>query len=188
MRQLAGLAGGEEGVGEVALPPRILNMTVPQVGHLPLMALRPFFMVSSTASEISFLALHLTQYPSGIREFCLRGLNGPVRNGRYLTGGLLKASTGKAGPCHRSLQIKRLCKIGRSAPGAVSGRIEPPGSKEMSLLREPVGDPVRHHIQIPVPPEITELLPLGVSEARACCAVLESTLDPYGTSGLRFPP
>jgi hypothetical protein len=42
-------------------------MTVPQVGHLPLMALRPFFMVSSTALEISFLALHLTQYPSGIR-------------------------------------------------------------------------------------------------------------------------
>src|SRR5687767_15657965 len=43
-------------------------MTVPQVGHLPLMALRPFFMVSSTASEISFLALHLTQYPSGIND------------------------------------------------------------------------------------------------------------------------
>jgi hypothetical protein len=42
-------------------------MTVPQVGHLPLMALRPFFIVSSTALEISFLALHLTQYPSGIR-------------------------------------------------------------------------------------------------------------------------
>jgi len=41
-------------------------MTVPQVGHLPLIALRPFFMVSSTALEISFLALHLTQYPSGI--------------------------------------------------------------------------------------------------------------------------
>ncbi len=51
------------------MPPRILNMTVPQVGHLPLMALRPFFIVSSTALEISFLALHLTQYPSSIR-FC----------------------------------------------------------------------------------------------------------------------
>jgi hypothetical protein len=50
-----------------ALPPKILNMTVPQVGHLPLMALRPFFMVSSTAFTISFLALHLTQYPSGIK-------------------------------------------------------------------------------------------------------------------------
>lgn len=44
-------------------------MTVPQVGHLPLMALRPFFIVSSTALEISFLALHLTQYPSGIMIF-----------------------------------------------------------------------------------------------------------------------
>ena len=41
-------------------------MTVPQVGHLPLMAFRPFFMTSSTPSAISFLALHLTQYPSAI--------------------------------------------------------------------------------------------------------------------------
>src|SRR6185437_9344221 len=57
------------GAAGAALPPRILNMTVPQVGHLPLMALRPFFMVSSTASTISFLALHLTQYPSGIKIF-----------------------------------------------------------------------------------------------------------------------
>ena len=54
------------GAGAAADLPRILNMTVPQVGHLPLMALRPFFMVSSTPSEISFLALHLTQYPSAI--------------------------------------------------------------------------------------------------------------------------
>ena len=46
---------------EPALPPKILNMTVPQVGHLPLMALRPFFVVTSIASEISFFALHLTQ-------------------------------------------------------------------------------------------------------------------------------
>lgn len=53
----------------MALPPRILNITVPHVGHLPLMALRPFFIVSSTASEISFFALHLTQYPSGINDF-----------------------------------------------------------------------------------------------------------------------
>jgi hypothetical protein len=65
----------EEGEGEVdTLPPRILNITVPQVGHLPLMALRPFFIVSSTASVISFLALHLTQYPSAIREFGFQGV------------------------------------------------------------------------------------------------------------------
>ena len=51
------------------MPPKILNMTVPQVGQRPLMALRPFFIISSTASEISFLALHLTQYPSGIKLF-----------------------------------------------------------------------------------------------------------------------
>jgi hypothetical protein len=43
-----------------------LNITVPQVGHLPLIALRPFFITSSTAFTISFLALHFTQYPSGI--------------------------------------------------------------------------------------------------------------------------
>jgi hypothetical protein len=43
-------------------------MTVPQVGHLPLIALRPFFMVSSTPSAIGFLALHLTQYPSDIKN------------------------------------------------------------------------------------------------------------------------
>jgi hypothetical protein len=47
-------------------------MTVPQVGHLPLMALRPFFIVSSTPFEISFLALHLTQYPSAIKTFTVR--------------------------------------------------------------------------------------------------------------------
>src|SRR6185369_9124009 len=56
--------------GAAALPPRILNMTVPQVGHLPLMALRPFFITSSTPSTISFFALHLTQYPSGISSSC----------------------------------------------------------------------------------------------------------------------
>ena len=54
-----------------AFPPRILNITTPQVGHLPLIALRPFFIVSSTASAISFFALHLTQYPSGIKLFCV---------------------------------------------------------------------------------------------------------------------
>jgi hypothetical protein len=58
--------------GAAADLPSILNMTVPQVGHLPLMALRPFFMVSSTPFEISFLALHLTQYPSDINFFAVR--------------------------------------------------------------------------------------------------------------------
>jgi hypothetical protein len=64
----AGAAGAAAGAVD-ALPPKILNMTVPQVGHLPLMALRPFFKVSSTASTISFLALHLTHYPSAIKFF-----------------------------------------------------------------------------------------------------------------------
>src|ERR1051325_9963867 len=60
---------GADAAGGVALPPKILNMTVPQVGHMPLMALRAFFITSSTASTISFLALHLTQYPSGIKFY-----------------------------------------------------------------------------------------------------------------------
>ncbi len=59
---------GVEFEGVMPALPKILNITVPQVGHLPLMALRPFFMVSSTPSAISFLALHLTQYPSGIKN------------------------------------------------------------------------------------------------------------------------
>jgi len=63
------LVAAASDVVELALPPNILNITVPHVGHLPLMALRPFFIVSSTPSIISFLALHLTQYPSGIEKF-----------------------------------------------------------------------------------------------------------------------
>jgi len=69
-------AGGLEGVdgvdgvegGVTAFPPKILNMTVPQVGHFPLIALRPFFITSSTPLAISFFALHLTQYPSAIKH------------------------------------------------------------------------------------------------------------------------
>lgn len=53
-------------------------MTVPQVGHLPLIAFRPFFMVSSTALAISFLALHLTQYPSAISGFCRKRFMRPA--------------------------------------------------------------------------------------------------------------
>ena len=71
---VAGLAGAgagaaAAGVADAAALPRILNITVPQVGHLPLIALRPFFMVSSTPSAMGFLALHLTQYPSDIKNF-----------------------------------------------------------------------------------------------------------------------
>jgi hypothetical protein len=77
----------------LALPPRILNMTVPQVGQVPLIALRPFFMVSSTALEISFLALHFTQYPSGISRG-RRALHAPGGPGAYLTGGVFGPSTG----------------------------------------------------------------------------------------------
>ncbi len=40
----------------------ILNILVPQVGHIPCVAGLPFFMVIDLASFISFLALHLRQY------------------------------------------------------------------------------------------------------------------------------
>jgi hypothetical protein len=58
--------GTGTGVVETALPPRILNITAPQAGHFPFTALRPFFMVSSTASAIGFFALQRTQYPSAM--------------------------------------------------------------------------------------------------------------------------
>ncbi|MGA8533913.1 MAG: hypothetical protein WB615_07375, partial [Candidatus Tumulicola sp.] len=41
-----------------------MNILVPQTGHLPSVAGRPFFMVIWTASWISRLVLHLTQYAS----------------------------------------------------------------------------------------------------------------------------
>ena len=73
MAELAASPGAAAGVVLGADLPRILNMTVPHVGHLPLMARRPFFITSSTASTISFLALHLTQYPSTIITHFLSG-------------------------------------------------------------------------------------------------------------------
>jgi hypothetical protein len=82
---VAGLAGtGSAGAVVAALPPNILNITVPHVGHVPLMAFLPFFMTSSTAFTISFLALHLTQYPSGIESFPVRRIMRPAVNGNTL--------------------------------------------------------------------------------------------------------
>lgn len=43
-----------------ALP--ILNIDVPQTGHLPFIAGLPFFMVTATASGSSLFARHFTQY------------------------------------------------------------------------------------------------------------------------------
>jgi len=42
----------------------ILNIEVPQSGHLPFDALRLFFIVTSLGSFISFFPLHFTQYAS----------------------------------------------------------------------------------------------------------------------------
>ncbi len=82
--------------GGRAFPPRILNMTVPQVGHRPLIARRPFFITSSTASAISFFDLHLTQYPSGISS-CLRSSASRVSKSRTSSvgGRSSGSSTGK---------------------------------------------------------------------------------------------
>ena len=41
----------------------IINIFVLQVGHVPLVAGLPFFMVMDFGSFISLLVLHLTQYP-----------------------------------------------------------------------------------------------------------------------------
>jgi len=46
------------------LPPMIRNNFVPQSGHTPWMAGRPFFIVTSCALAISFFPLHFTQYAS----------------------------------------------------------------------------------------------------------------------------
>jgi len=42
------------------------NILVPQVGHVPWVAGRPFFKVTCWAFEISLFALHFTQYPWAI--------------------------------------------------------------------------------------------------------------------------
>jgi hypothetical protein len=43
--------------------PNILYIPVPQEGHLPFIAARPFFIVTCCSSFISLLVLHFTQYP-----------------------------------------------------------------------------------------------------------------------------
>jgi hypothetical protein len=45
------------------------------------MALRPFFMVSSTPSAMGFFALHLTQYPSDIKIYRQRFMHRTVLKG-----------------------------------------------------------------------------------------------------------
>lgn len=44
------------------LPPPILNILVPQIEHVPDIALRPFFMVICFSPFISLFFLHFTQY------------------------------------------------------------------------------------------------------------------------------
>lgn len=47
----------------------ILYIPVPQVGHFAFWAGLPFFMVTFSAFETSFFALHFTQYIDVIRFF-----------------------------------------------------------------------------------------------------------------------
>ncbi len=46
--------------------PPILNIFVPQEGHVPFFAFLPFFIVTSSGSFISLFSLHFTQYASVI--------------------------------------------------------------------------------------------------------------------------
>ena len=62
------------GLNQPAEP--ILNILVPQTGHLPSVAGRPFFIVIWTASLISRLALHLTQYASAAN--CATSVGPPI--------------------------------------------------------------------------------------------------------------
>src|SRR5271166_577661 len=71
------------------------------------MALRPFFITSSTPSAISRLALHLTQYPSAINVFrpTLHALNGE---------GSLAETIGQSNfekTAYKILAISKLCQI-----------------------------------------------------------------------------
>jgi len=98
------VAGGLTGSGALgagaalALPPKILYITVPQVGHFPLIALRPFFVVTSIASVISFFALHLTQYPSDIEKFAGQRFMRQQSVANTLEGGSEKRQQGKEVP------------------------------------------------------------------------------------------
>jgi hypothetical protein len=94
-----------------ALPPKILNMTVPQVGHLPLMALRPFFIVSSTPSTISFLALHLTQYPSGIEKSSADASCAVAVNGHSLGSGAGERNTERNDGKTRSIRLSDMAQV-----------------------------------------------------------------------------
>jgi hypothetical protein len=111
----------------VALPPRILNITVPQVGHLPLMALRPFFMTSSTALTISFLALHLTQYPSGI-DF----LSAPTLHARSGDKNSLEIGIPQSNPEKKSRKLPESQLVANGARGSLrklAFRLLPAGRK-----------------------------------------------------------
>jgi hypothetical protein len=51
------------------LPAPIRKIAVPQTGHTPFVAGRPFFIVTSCGSLISRLARHFTQYASAAIQF-----------------------------------------------------------------------------------------------------------------------
>ena len=61
----------------------ILNILVPQTGHFPSVAGLPFFIVICTASLISRLVLHFTQYASAaiVLHFSGRRLGRPGLGG-----------------------------------------------------------------------------------------------------------
>lgn len=62
-------------------PPPILNILVPQTEHVPVNALRPFFITTALSPFISLFALHFTQYPvvANRRSSCTLGYKNSSR-------------------------------------------------------------------------------------------------------------
>src|SRR5207245_10390525 len=84
---------------------RILNIPVPQTGHTPFKAGRPFAIFTCCALEILRLALHFTQYPSSaaiglfppFAIWLLRSGAGGGRNGDNIIPPAYAVGAGSAG-------------------------------------------------------------------------------------------
>jgi hypothetical protein len=79
------------------LEARIRLSVVPQTGHLPCNAGRPFFIVTCLASAIDRLALHLTQYASGFASAMFTSLQSTPRRGQHIVTAACEHCGGAAG-------------------------------------------------------------------------------------------
>jgi len=107
-----GAPDAEAGTG-TTLPPKILNITTPQVGHFPLIALRPFSWTSSTASAISFCSFAFNAINLGHRKLQWRRTTRRFCNRKELTGAETGASTAKETlrPQARKARIQLECSM-----------------------------------------------------------------------------